>query len=541
MIGLRQAFLIKLKFFMVIFFIFISLLLRVFYIYSNDLLVEEAYYWNYAQHLDFSYLDHPPMVAILIKTSTFFFGTNEFGVRISTIFCWFITALYSFRLTNLIAFEHPYAKTAPARTSSFKNSDKFINFLNLINQSPGKYSILLLAILPFFFISSLVITPDVPLITCWSAALYYLYRAIIRDEKKYWYASGIWLGLGMVSKYTIVLLGPATLIYLLSEPTKHFWFKRKEPYICALLVLLIFTPVIYWNATHEWASFAFQSIRRLKDNFSFSVHQYLSLIIFFLMPFGLVGFWKLLNKDSSLALSYKTKNFIKIFTLVPLLFFGLYSITHSLRFNWIGPIFLALIPWLAILIANSAKYSSKSKIISYSNNWKANSLLLIFCYTVSIFSISFGMSSAINKTLFNKFISWEKLTKNFLTLATKVEANFNITPIFVPLDLYNINSELNFYQTKFLKYNNTQKLFPILGSHIFGGRSLMYEYWEPNPDLTNNILILISSDQNYFNNPELKKRVKDLSPINLFWAEGQRNNIQIRPYYYKIVKLSLST
>ena len=36
------------------------LALRLFYLGLPDLLGQEAYYWNYAQHLDLSYLDHPP-------------------------------------------------------------------------------------------------------------------------------------------------------------------------------------------------------------------------------------------------------------------------------------------------------------------------------------------------------------------------------------------------------------------------------------------------------------------------------------------------
>ena len=82
----------------------ISFLLRLLWIGNNSLLVEEAYYWNYAQHLDFSYLDHPPMVAILIKLTTSIFGTNEFGVRIASIFCWLLASFFSFKLTNLNRF-----------------------------------------------------------------------------------------------------------------------------------------------------------------------------------------------------------------------------------------------------------------------------------------------------------------------------------------------------------------------------------------------------------------------------------------------------
>ncbi len=46
------------------------LVLRLVFMGLVNLIPEEAYYWNYAQHLDLSYLDHPPMVAWLIWLST---------------------------------------------------------------------------------------------------------------------------------------------------------------------------------------------------------------------------------------------------------------------------------------------------------------------------------------------------------------------------------------------------------------------------------------------------------------------------------------
>ncbi|MFH1092604.1 MAG: glycosyltransferase family 2 protein [Candidatus Omnitrophota bacterium] len=53
------------------------LLLRLVYLGLPELLHEEAYYWNYAQHLNIGYLDHPPMVAWLIWLSTTVFGNQS--------------------------------------------------------------------------------------------------------------------------------------------------------------------------------------------------------------------------------------------------------------------------------------------------------------------------------------------------------------------------------------------------------------------------------------------------------------------------------
>ena len=76
-----------------------SLILHLLCMSRASLLVEEAYYWNYAQHLDWSYLDHPPMVAVLIKIFTTILGTSEFSVRSASLFC---CALPPFFLINYL-------------------------------------------------------------------------------------------------------------------------------------------------------------------------------------------------------------------------------------------------------------------------------------------------------------------------------------------------------------------------------------------------------------------------------------------------------
>jgi len=53
--------------------------------YFTQLIYDESYYWYYAQKMAWGYFDHPPMVALLIKISSFFFN-GELGVRfMSTI------------------------------------------------------------------------------------------------------------------------------------------------------------------------------------------------------------------------------------------------------------------------------------------------------------------------------------------------------------------------------------------------------------------------------------------------------------------------
>lgn len=480
--------------------IFVSLLIRFLCIGSQDVLVEEAYYWNYSQHLDFGYLDHPPMVALLIKASTLIFGTNEFGVRFPALCCWMLAAFFSFKLTELIS------------------------------RGSGKYAVLLLSLMPFYFLQSVVTTPDQPVLVCWSAALYYFYRAFLLDESSAWYKAGIWLGLGVLSKYTIVLLCPAVLLYMVTVPSARYWFARKEPYLCALIMLIVFSPVIYWNATHEWISFIFQSTRRFHAHNRFSFHYFIGLICLYLLPGGVIGFGMLWNKktSNSVNVTIKTKRFIQIFTLFPLAFFGAYSLNHPIKIDWIGPGLISIIPWLALLIAKRSGFYKA---------WHWGALGLLPCYIIFLAMIAFGPSEKASQMFFQKFISWENITEQLHDVAKNVELTRNTTPIIAPLDAYNIGSELAFYQEKLVQQGKIEKSYPILGRHIFGKGSLMYEYWDDGVARSGKILILISQHLIDFDLPSIRAQAVVLSPPEKLWAHSQGRGVPITPYYYELVQM----
>ena len=76
------------------------LILKLIFMGCVNLIPEEAYYWNYAQHLDWGYLDHPPMVAWLIWISTNLLGKSEVSVRLPAYVAWIIAAFFMFRLTS---------------------------------------------------------------------------------------------------------------------------------------------------------------------------------------------------------------------------------------------------------------------------------------------------------------------------------------------------------------------------------------------------------------------------------------------------------
>ena len=66
--------------------IIVSTLIRCVIAASIGLGNDEVYYVTYAQHLQWNYFDHPPMVALLIRLTTFnLFFTSEFFIRLGPI------------------------------------------------------------------------------------------------------------------------------------------------------------------------------------------------------------------------------------------------------------------------------------------------------------------------------------------------------------------------------------------------------------------------------------------------------------------------
>lgn len=477
-----------------------SLLFRLFIIGKYDLMVEEAYYWNYTQHLDFGYLDHPPMVALLIKLSTMIWGVSEFGVRITALFGWVLTAWFSYKLTQLI------------------------------NPRAGQYAVLLLSILPFFFLESLIITPDQPLIVCWAGALYCLYRSLVLNQANYWYLAGMWMGLGLLSKYSIVLVGLATLVYMCLVPTGRHWFKRKEPYLAAVITLVFFTPVIYWNATHEWASFLFQSSHRLNAPRHFTLHLFLGLLVAFLMPLGIVGLVNLFRRQPLVdaAIPVNGQRFLQLFTLVPLVVFGIFSCSHTLKINWIGAGLLAVIPWLAIQLAN---YKTTRKI------WLVSSVFILVSYASALAVLAYDTHALVQPKHLAKIISWNNLSKQFNDVASRVAAQTHSTPVLVPLDLYNVASELTFYQAQLLMRDEIDQSYPVIGGHILGLDNLMFRYWSQRQDFIGKTLILITANQVDFADPAIQNQIIDQTPVATIWSQSQGQGKATNPYYYKVVTL----
>ena len=68
-------------------FLLILYVVRLFYMSYLQLAPDEAYYWYWSKHLDWSYFDHPPMIAYIMAIFTAVGTDSAFFVRFGGLVC----------------------------------------------------------------------------------------------------------------------------------------------------------------------------------------------------------------------------------------------------------------------------------------------------------------------------------------------------------------------------------------------------------------------------------------------------------------------
>ena len=232
--------------------------LRVIYASLIDLRTDEAYYWTWSKENVLCFLDHPPMIAWFIRFGTAIFGDTNLGVRFAGILAMLITQLLLADIVRRVT-----------------HDVRAIVLAVLMPEAALYYGLLMAKV-----------SPDVALIPFAVAMVWALIRVSESGDGRWWLAAGVFAGLALLSKFTVVMLIPAVLAFMLVPDWRRRWLLSPYPWLAAVFALVLFLPVLIWNAQHDWASFRFQLVRAT------ATHE-LSLRTvadFIGLQFGLVGF-----------------------------------------------------------------------------------------------------------------------------------------------------------------------------------------------------------------------------------------------------------
>ncbi|MBN8986010.1 MAG: glycosyltransferase family 39 protein, partial [Rhizobiales bacterium] len=207
--------------------------LRVIYASAIDLRTDEAYYWTWSKEGVLSFLDHPPMIAWFIRFGTAIFGDTTLGVRLGGIVAMFITQLLLADIVRRITRDW-----------------RAVVLAVLLPEAAVYYGLLMAKV-----------APDTALIVFAVAMMWSLVRVAETDDGRWWLLAGVFGGLALLSKLTALMLLPAVAAFVVVPDWRRRWLLSPYPWLAALIALALFSPVLIWNAMHDWSSFKFQFVR----------------------------------------------------------------------------------------------------------------------------------------------------------------------------------------------------------------------------------------------------------------------------------------
>ncbi|HEX3149449.1 MAG TPA: glycosyltransferase family 39 protein [Gemmataceae bacterium] len=203
---------------------------------------DEAYHHLYTLHPALSYFDHPPMMMWVESAGLWLAGTvTTFTIRLGFILMFAGTTWAMYRWTA-----HWYGEW------------------------PGFYAAFALNITGYFTAAAGVfVLPDGPLLFFSVLTMWALSEALVARPGRVlpWVGVGLAWGGALLSKYHAVFLPVSAVLYVVATPAARRVLRTPGPYLAVLLGCLVFSPVIVWNATHDWASFAFQGDRAVGMRF----------------------------------------------------------------------------------------------------------------------------------------------------------------------------------------------------------------------------------------------------------------------------------
>jgi len=257
---------------------------------GTEIYPDEAYYWTWSKQLQLAYFDHPALIAWSIAL---------LGVRVGAILWGVATLVGVFKLTRVLGGDRDTAWWATA----------------------------LFASTPAGNLLGTIATPDAPLLAFWVWTLVALVQQRVA-------LTGVLWGLAMLSKYNGILLGLPVLL--------TFWRRPGALVLASLIALVVTSPTIIWNATHDWEGFRFQFAHGLGGGGGLN-----TFLEFVGGQFGMAGpiflgltlFW-LTRKDASALL--------KVTTVLPVVFFGYASLKARGEANWSAAAWLSASVGLAL-------------------------------------------------------------------------------------------------------------------------------------------------------------------------------------------------
>lgn len=247
----------------------LKLLIQLSAVYGYGYFRDEFYYLACARHLDFGYVDHPPLSVLTLSLVRQVLGESLPALRLLPA----LAGAASVVLTGLMTAQLGGRGTAQAiAMTAFIAAPIHLSFNHFY--SMNSFDVLF-----------------------WSVAALLLIRLLNGGDRRLWLVLGLVLGLGLQNKISVLWLGFGMLTAILATPSRRLLLTR-WPWACGAIAAALFSPYLLWQAAHGWPTLEFMANATgqkmaVKSPIEFAVSQILVMNPFSapLWLGGLAFFW----------------------------------------------------------------------------------------------------------------------------------------------------------------------------------------------------------------------------------------------------------
>ncbi|MCM4166835.1 hypothetical protein KCTC52924_01689 [Arenibacter antarcticus] len=286
-------------------FIALTFVLNIVQSATTELLLDEAYYWYYAQNLAWGYFDHPPMVAWMTWLGSAIFP-GELGVRFLSCILYSLNLVFLWQLIN-----HPKKETYTLHFCVLVLAVTLMHAYGFLSL-PDTYLL--------FFVTLFLLA----------------YKHFI---KKNTLLNSMLLGLLMAAMMYSKYHGVLVIIFVLFSNTQLIF--NKYAWFSVAIALICYVPHLIWMFNHNFISLGYHLSDRPNSPYNFvnfTLGYILNLMALFGLIFPLVYYALLKTKIKELftkALVYLTYGFI--------IFFFISSFNRKVQAQWLVAICIPLL------------------------------------------------------------------------------------------------------------------------------------------------------------------------------------------------------
>ncbi|MBI2839594.1 MAG: glycosyltransferase family 39 protein [Acidobacteria bacterium] len=238
--------------------------------------IDELYYLACAEHLDFGYVDHPPIIAVVTWIERAILGDSLPAIRLMPALAGALTVFLAGLLARALGGGR-YAQGMAGFATLFAPLLLYVHTILSVN-----------ALDPIF----------------WTIAAWLLVLILDRSDassppgegstRRLWILLGATVGVGLQNKISLLFLGLGLVVGLVLTSHRRLLLTR-WPYVAGAIASIIFLPYVLWQIPRGWPTLEFMHNAATYKNRRMSIVEFIAEHALEIHPLNLVlvviGLW----------------------------------------------------------------------------------------------------------------------------------------------------------------------------------------------------------------------------------------------------------